>query len=243
MSNSTERNFVQTTNNDADVDATTPVADLTGRLEFSADRHLVKLGPLADIHLASMDGHQVAVKVMRDIGISETKRRALVQKMRTEMEIWSSLHHPNILPFEGYYFYSMGSSTDSLFSLVSPWMSNGTAVQYIHQHPEIDRLHIMYGVAEGLMYLHQHNIIHADLKESNIFINDQGCPVLADFGLSRLAKIDEILTFTTTSSTSTNANPGGTVRFMAPELSVLKDMALNIAEQQMSGLLDVSCWK
>ncbi|KZT38461.1 kinase-like protein [Sistotremastrum suecicum HHB10207 ss-3] len=119
----------------------------------------------------------------------------------------------------------MGSSTDSLFSLVSPWMSNGTAVQYIHQHPEIDRLHIMYGVAEGLVYLHQHNIIHVDLKGvyklfpfQNLFINDRGCPVLADFGLSRLAKIDETLTFTTTSSTSTNANPGGTVRFMAPEL-------------------------
>lgn len=59
-----------------------------------------------------------------------------------EMRIWSSLSHENILPFLGFCFYSSDGkdqhSDDAIFSLVSPWMNNGTVVEYAMRDPRVD---------------------------------------------------------------------------------------------------------
>jgi cyclin-dependent kinase 12/13 len=39
---------------------------------------------------------------------------------------------------------------------------------------------------EGLHYLHHNNVLHRDIKASNLLINNQGVLKLADFGLARL---------------------------------------------------------
>jgi cyclin-dependent kinase 12/13 len=39
---------------------------------------------------------------------------------------------------------------------------------------------------EGLHYLHYNNVLHRDIKASNLLINNQGVLKLADFGLARL---------------------------------------------------------
>ncbi|KAJ7198994.1 kinase-like domain-containing protein, partial [Mycena pura] len=38
---------------------------------------------------------------------------------------------------------------------------------------------------EGLAYVHSRNVVHGDLKGSNVLISDKGYAVLSDFGLSR----------------------------------------------------------
>jgi len=38
---------------------------------------------------------------------------------------------------------------------------------------------------EGIVYLHDHKIIHRDIKPQNIFINQEGVLKLADFGISK----------------------------------------------------------
>nr|CDM87045.1 unnamed protein product [Triticum aestivum] len=51
------------------------------------------------------------------------------------------------------------------------------------------RYEIIKGICHGLHYLHEeNNIIHMDLKPSNIMINDDMVPKITDFGLSRLDK-------------------------------------------------------
>ncbi len=37
----------------------------------------------------------------------------------------------------------------------------------------------------GVQYLHQHKIVHRDIKPHNIFINEEGVLKLADFGISK----------------------------------------------------------
>ena len=67
-------------------------------------------------------------------------------------------------------------------------------------------LRIAIDVAEGMMFLHAHGMIHRDLKSANILLDLHGRAVVADFGVARLRTDAGEMT-----------NEVGTYRWMAPE--------------------------
>ncbi|KIO19686.1 hypothetical protein M407DRAFT_222304 [Tulasnella calospora MUT 4182] len=62
--------------------------------------------------------------------------------------------------------------------------------------------------SDAVGYLHRENIVHGDIKASNLLINDDGHVLLCDFGLAK----------STYSQTSTALKGAGTFRWQSPEL-------------------------
>ncbi|KAG9033662.1 hypothetical protein FRB95_014550 [Tulasnella sp. JGI-2019a] len=139
----------------------------------------------------------------------EQQRIRLLMTLFREVLPWARLpNHPHVIPFLGY-------SVDGLSaSLISPWYKNGDVLRFIKNHPERDRKGIIIEAALGLEHLHSQKppIIHADLKATNVLMDDEQHVRIGDFGLSQIAA-------TSPSGLSTTmVTFRGTPRWAAPEL-------------------------
>ncbi|KIO31707.1 hypothetical protein M407DRAFT_67596, partial [Tulasnella calospora MUT 4182] len=119
-----------------------------------------------------------------------------------EAMTWCTLRHPYILEFLGTF------KRNRHLYFVSPFISDGTLFEYIVGHPEANRIKLLCEAADAISYLHQNNVVHGDIKGSNILIDDNGHSLLCDFGLTKM----------THSRTSTAMRGAGTVRWQSPEL-------------------------
>lgn len=109
-------------------------------------------------------GTSVAVKTYR---FGHKSDREVLKNFLRETHLWSKLIHPNVLPLLG-----ITTKFDSTISIVSKWMSNGTAHDYV-QNPEVDPRPLLLGVARGLDYLHNRSpntVYHGDLKGVSFLI-------------------------------------------------------------------------
>ncbi|KAF5349961.1 hypothetical protein D9756_009117 [Leucocoprinus leucothites] len=181
--------------------------DLTHLVRWDPSRDPICSGGYADIYTGkylkdAQTEVDVAIKVLR---LCEERERNIeaTKCLISERAIWRDLNHKNILPLIG---VAKDLGKLGFPVLISPWCSNNTITYYLLAHPEADKSQLILGVVDGLEYLHQQDVIHGDLKPSNILISDEGLALLCDFNCSSATRRG----FTT--------KPTGTVRYQAPEL-------------------------
>jgi serine/threonine protein kinase len=94
------------------------------------------------------------------------------------------------------------------------YMPNGSLFHLLHNKQTIQwdvRMRFAIDMARGLVYLHEENIVHRDIKSLNVLLDEHLKAKLTDFGLSKVK--------TETRSVSTKSSQSvGTIPWMAPEL-------------------------
>ncbi|TVU08636.1 hypothetical protein EJB05_42047, partial [Eragrostis curvula] len=136
------------------------------------------------VYLAELeDGTRLAVKKLNgDMCLVE-------REFRAEVEALSAARHENLVPLQGFCIRGR------LRLLLYPYMANGSLHEWLHDRPAgsplrwRDRLRIARGAARGVLHIHESctpQIVHRDIKSSNILLDDRHEPRVADFGLARL---------------------------------------------------------
>lgn len=140
--------------------------------------------------------------------------RQWVDDFFNEVNLISGIQHKNLVKL-------LGCSIEGPESLlVYEYVPNRSLDQFIFDKNKVQilnwkqRFDIIVGTAEGLAYLHggaKERIIHRDIKSSNVLLDENLTPKIADFGLARCFAADQ---------THLSTGIAGTLGYMAPEYLV-----------------------
>ena len=178
-------------------------ADLLGK-SFGKYRLVEEIGTgaMATVFKAYQDDLErwVAVKVLH-----YQEHKALIRFER-EAKAIALLRHRNILIVHEY------GQEESWPYIVMEYVEGGTLSNRLSDEPVnwTQTVNLLIPVADALHHAHQNNIIHRDVKPSNILLPQPDWPLLADFGLVKLPqRQQETITRTGMSL--------GTPAYVAPE--------------------------
>ncbi|KAA1471778.1 hypothetical protein DENSPDRAFT_135320 [Dentipellis sp. KUC8613] len=159
-------------------------------------------GSFSAVYRGTWRNKTVAIK---ELYPQETPRKLFMK----EMDIWKGLSHENVVQLHG----ASSASSDPPWFFVSPYYQRGSLLKYLkglEDAMKVNEVGMMHDIAEGMVYLHDKNILHGDLKATNILVTDNARCIITDFGQSEMR--DEVYRLTGKSMIH------GTLRWQAPEL-------------------------
>ncbi|XP_073294769.1 mitogen-activated protein kinase kinase kinase 1-like [Primulina huaijiensis] len=147
------------------------------------------------------DGFFFAVKEVSLLDQDDEGRQCIIQ-LEQEIALLSQFEHENIVQYYGakkdeshLYIFLQLVTKGSLLSLYQKYNLRDSQVSvYTRQ------------ILHGLKYLHDRNVVHRDIKCANILVDSLGSVKLADFGLAKATKLNDV------------KSCKGTAFWMAPEV-------------------------
>ncbi|KAG9130704.1 hypothetical protein Leryth_012659 [Lithospermum erythrorhizon] len=139
-------------------------------------------GGFGCVYKAQFDDKSYGAVKRLDGGSQDAKK-----EFETEIALLSKIQHPNIITLLGYCIH------EETKMLVYELMENGSLDSQLHGSSHGSaltwhiRMKIALDAARGLEYLHEHcnpQVIHRDLKSSNILLDSNLNAKLSDFGLA-----------------------------------------------------------
>ena len=140
-------------------------------------------GGMSEVYKAVRDDDEyrkdVAIKVLRR-GYDTS---SLLRRFKVETQILATLDHPNIARL-----LDAGSTAEGLPYLVMDYIEGQPIDDYcsLCKLGVKERLDLFRALCGAVQYVHQHLMVHGDLKCNNVLVSAQGTVKLLDFGIARL---------------------------------------------------------
>ncbi len=188
---------------------------LNGRIGQYEVAELLGSGAMGEVYRATdakMFGRVVALKILSE-RLSQNEQACA--RFKREVEVASSLVHPNIVTI-----HDRGEHEGRPY-FVMEYLEGTDLTELIRQHTSRtveQRIEISRQIADALHFAHGHNVVHRDVKPSNIMLTEvsgQEQTKLVDFGIAHIER---------SSLTRATTQPG-TFSYMSPEQ--LKNEALD----------------
>ncbi|CAJ2657248.1 unnamed protein product [Trifolium pratense] len=166
---------------------------------FSPKNYLSE-GGFGSVYCGKLHGLKIAVKKHKFASLQGEK------EFKSEVNALSKAIHENVVMLLG------SCSEGNNRFLVYEFVCDGSLDQHLSQHSRKPlnwpaRIKVAIGAAKGLLYLHENNIIHRDVRPSNILVTHDYEAMLGDFGLARTEQMDSVY----------STDVVGTLGYMAPE--------------------------
>lgn len=154
---------------------------------------LIGGGSIGTVYRTNFEGGvSIAVKKLETLGRIRNQ-----DEFELEIGRLGNLRHPNLVAFQGYYWSSTmqlvlsefipnGNLYDNLHGLNYPGTSTGSGNSELYWSR---RFQIGLGTARALAYLHHDcrpQVLHLNIKSTNILLDENYEPKLSDYGLGRL---------------------------------------------------------
>lgn len=132
----------------------------------------------------------VVIKILLDASTIECSPEMIAYRERSfrqEIEFHATLSHPNIAK----YIYGESKNPNPLACyLIVEWSEQGDLVDFINRRKGVLLSLPMFtyfckSIAQSVNYLHQKNLLHRDINEENVLIQERNghfCLKLSDFG-------------------------------------------------------------
>lgn len=194
-----------------------------------------------DKTLHSIGGMKVISKIKdlrtgRQIAMAEMKKKSKIsqediEQFLREARITAALEHPGIVPI-----YDIGLSKNKLPFFTMKFMQDESLKKVLRElvkaNPAYTKkytlgvlLDILLKICDTIAYTHSHNVVHLDLKPSNVMIGQYGEVYICDWGLAKQLNSSEKLETSSVDliydsildDTTLTGVVKGTPGFMAPE--------------------------
>src|SRR5579859_2930789 len=105
-------------------------------------------------------------------------------RFQLEAQAVAQLRHPNILQV-----YDFGELEGTPY-LVAEYVSGGSLADRLRHGaaPPQVAVAILASIASALDHAHSIGVVHRDVRPANVLMQDNGSPMLADFGLAKLGQ-------------------------------------------------------
>ncbi|XP_072035307.1 uncharacterized protein [Amphiura filiformis] len=161
-------------------------------------------GEVYRVLLKTEDGRTIEAAAKR---FRENKKESELESQKKELDFLRQLRHPNIIQF----FYAV---LTPLTIIVTEYASKGSLYEYLKRRtrlPKAQMLEWARQVSCAVQYLQEENVVHRDIKSSNIVITADDTLKLCDFGIAKRQ-----------CNTEKTNHERGTISWMPPEAFVEK---------------------